>query len=117
MVKTAQRLRRNPTAQELKFWALLHPVRTQWHFRKQVRMGRYVVDSASHKAKLVVEVDGETHFVGSGPAKDAERDANLAAYGYRVLRLTNDEVMSNPEGVYLAVVAALAEKAPPPEQR
>ena len=64
MVSIAQRLRRNPTGPEVRFWAIIHPIRSRWHFRKQVPMGRYVVDFACHAAKLVVQIDGETHFVG-----------------------------------------------------
>lgn len=117
MAGIAQRLRKNPTAPELKFWALIQPIRTQWHFRKQVRMGSYIVDFASHNAKLVIEIDGDTHFVGTGPMRDKDREAVLLTYGYQVLRFTNDDVMRNPEGVYNTVVAALASKAPPSERR
>ena len=117
MSNIAQKLRHNPTGPELRFWALIHPIRTQWHFRRQVRMGLYVVDFASHSAKLVVEIDGDTHFIGNVPARDLKRDEDLRAHGYQVLRFTNDEVMHNAEGVYSAVVAALALKAPPPEPR
>jgi very-short-patch-repair endonuclease len=103
----AQRLRRNPTIAEVRLWRLIQPLRTQFHFRKQVRLGRYVVDFASHKAKLVVEIDGDTHYVADGPEKDRLRDRELEAHGYRVLRFTNLEVMSNPEGVWTVLVGVL----------
>lgn len=91
----------------MRFWRLIQPLRTQFHFRKQVKMGRYVVDFASHKAKLVVEIDGDTHYVGNAPERDRERDRVLEAHGYRVLRFTNLEVMSNPEGVWTVLVGVL----------
>jgi very-short-patch-repair endonuclease len=87
----AQQLRKNPTPAEVRFWWLIHPFRSELHFRKQVRMGPYIVDFASHQARLVIEIDGDTHYVGDGPERDARRDAALAARGYRVLRFTNDD--------------------------
>lgn len=114
---TAQRLRQNPTAPEIRFWRLIAPLRSQWHFRKQVRMGPYFVDFASHPAKLVIEIDGDTHYVGTGPERDLIRDKALSERGYRVLRFTNDEVMHSADGVFEAVSRALQERTPPPERR
>jgi very-short-patch-repair endonuclease len=107
-------LRANPTVAEIRFWRLIYPIRKPWHFRKQVRMGAYVVDFASHRARLVVEIDGYTHFVGDGPARDAVRDAALRRHGYEILRFTNLDVMQNAEGVYQTLLATLATRIPPP---
>ncbi|MBJ3786261.1 endonuclease domain-containing protein [Devosia sediminis] len=120
MSQLARKLRKNPTPAEVRFWKIIASLRSQYHFRKQVQMGPYVVDFASHAARLVVEIDGETHFVGDAPHKDATRDAALAAHGYRVLRIPNDEVMRNPDGVFRAVILALkgpVDQAPPPQFR
>lgn len=110
MSQFARKLRKNPTPAEIRFWRLIAPLRTLHHFRKQVAMGPYVVDFASHSARLVVEIDGDSHFVGDGPERDALRDAALRAHGYRVMRFTNEEVMRNPEGVCLALAEALGEE-------
>jgi very-short-patch-repair endonuclease len=117
MPTVAQKLRRNPTSAEIRFWRLIAPLRAEWHFRKQVQMGPYVVDFVSHKARLVVEIDGDTHFVGDGPVREAVRDAELQAGGYRVLRFTNGEVMGSPDGVWTGVVEALGEGTTPSERR
>jgi very-short-patch-repair endonuclease len=117
MSELARKLRKNPTPAELRFWQIIASVRTRHHFRKQVQMGPYVVDFASHSAKLVVEIDGETHFVGDAPQRDARRDAALAARGYRILRIPNDQVMRNPDGVFRVVSEALelsSDQTPPP---
>ena len=107
MPTRAQRLRKNPTAPEIRFWRLIAPLREAYHFCKQVPVGRYVADFACHHAKLIVEIDGETHFTGAGPQRDAARTAFLTGEGYTVLRFTNHDVMTNPDGVYAVVVAAL----------
>lgn len=115
MVTRAQRLRKTPTVAEVRFWRLIAPLRFGgYHFRKQVPLGSYVVDFACHQAKLVVEVDGDTHYVGAAPDKDAIRNRSLAEHGYLTLRFTNNDVMTNPEGVYFTLVSALAERYPLP---
>jgi very-short-patch-repair endonuclease len=114
MPTLTQRLRQQPTAAEVRFWRLIYPVRSKWRFRRQVLLHTFVVDFASHTARLVVEIDGDTHYVGDGQMRDARRDAILAARGFEVLRFTNDEVMHNPEGVYHRLLAVLAQRSPPP---
>lgn len=104
-----RKLRRQPTAPEIRFWRLIHPIRQAgWHFRKQAPIGRYVVDFVCHRARLIVEIDGDTHFQPEGIARDRVRTAFLSGEGYRVLRFTNDEVVNTEEGVYLSVLGALS---------
>ncbi len=109
MPSLAQRLRKNPSTAEVRLWRLIEPLRTgQYHFRKQAPIGRYVADFACHRAKLVIEVDGDTHFVGMGPQRDDARTAFLTGEGYTILRFTNLDVLTNPDGVYASILAALA---------
>jgi very-short-patch-repair endonuclease len=90
---------------------LLHPFRTGgYHFRKQEQIGPFYVDFACHHARLVIEVDGDTHFTDAGLEDDARRDEFLRHEGYTVLRFTNDEVMHNDEGVYTVIAGVLAER-------
>jgi very-short-patch-repair endonuclease len=111
MPTRAQRLRKDPTPAEIGFWKLIAPLRLGgYHFRKQVPLGPFVVDFACHQAELVVEIDGDTHFSGAATTKDRQRDAALAAHGFVVLRFTNVEVMSNADGVYAVLTAALKER-------
>ena len=106
-------LRQQPTRSEIRFWRILYPIRQAgWHFRKQAPIGRYVVDFVCHRAKLIVEIDGDSHYTESGMAGDAIRTAFLTGEGYRVLRFTNLDVMENEEAVYDAVQAALGASGP-----
>ncbi len=50
-------------------------------------------------AKLIVEIDGEAHDRGTAPARDAARDAFLAAHGFEVVRVTAKDVLGNMNGV------------------
>jgi very-short-patch-repair endonuclease len=112
-----RKLRRTPTLAEVRFWRLLYPVRQMgWHFRKQAPMGRYVVDFVCHPARLIIEIDGETHFTEQGMRYDAVRTAFLEGEGYQVLRFNNQEVTEGAEAVYDIVLAALDASGATPSQ-
>ena len=51
------------------------------------------------KAKLVVELDGGQHFTEEGLKKDAVRDVWINNQGFTVLRFSDEEVLSNLDGV------------------
>ena len=57
----------------------------------------YVVDYLCASAKLVIELDGESHD-GRG-TYDERRTQHLEDLGFRVLRVTNDDVLTNLDGV------------------
>jgi very-short-patch-repair endonuclease len=78
----------------------------QWHFRRQVPIGRYYGDFGSHAARLIIEVDGESH--GTAIAYDAARDEFIKGEGYQVVRVSNGDVMNNVEGVGLHLMQVLA---------
>jgi very-short-patch-repair endonuclease len=104
----ARTMRKEPTEAEKKlWWHLRHrlPV-SNTHFCRQVRIGRYIVDFASHRAKLVTEIDGGQH--AEQAAADAERTKFLEAEGYRVVRFWNNEVLTNIDGVLEAIASTLA---------
>lgn len=90
-------------------WRLLREVAQEARWRRQVPLRHYIVDFASHWAKLVVEVDGGQHSADI----DARRTADIEAEGYRVLRFWNDEVLGNAEGCARVLMGALAARSPP----
>ncbi len=101
----AKRMRRAPTQIEAKLWGLLRDRRLEeLKFRRQVPIGRFVVDFLCLRHRLIVEADGEYFH---DPVRDAERDAWLTAEGFRVLRFTEGQIVSKPE----VVLAAIAEAA------
>ena len=114
-VTRARDLRRDTTPAERVLWQALRSCALNGtKFRRQVPCGRYILDYAVLSAKLAIEIDGESHFIANGPARDAERTAWLAAQGWRVLRFTNPAVLSNLDGVLQTIAAALVERPPHP---
>jgi very-short-patch-repair endonuclease len=107
-VSRARTLRRNSTDAERKLWRALRETFPSAKFRRQVPHGPYFVDFLSHSAKLVVEVDGSQHSDQVG--YDAARTRYLAREGYWLMRVWNNEVLENLDGV----LEAIAENLPLP---
>ncbi len=105
----AQTLRKNQTDAENKLWGVLrnHGIEGV-HFRRQHAIGSFIVDFCAPRAKLIIELDGGQHL--EQEKYDAERSAFLTLKGYRVLRLWNDEVLNNMDGVWTSILEALKER-------
>jgi very-short-patch-repair endonuclease len=86
----AEQLHNNMIEAEGKLWSALRGRRFEnCKFRWQVPMGRYIVDFACQRCKLIVEVDGLQHQESQHARV---RDAYLESFGYRVLRLWNPDI-------------------------
>ncbi len=81
-------------------------------FRRQHPIGPYIADFCCSKAKLVIEVDGGIHNEEDRMMRDAHREAFIREQGYRMFRLTNREVIEDPDAAAERVRAAA--KSPPP---
>jgi very-short-patch-repair endonuclease len=109
-IHRARRLRRDMTSAEKKLWRMLREHFSDFHFRHQSPIRHYIVDFVSHRAKLIIEVDGGQHAT----ERDAPRSAILEEEGYRVIRFWNNEVLGNPDGVFSAIESALHHHHPHP---
>jgi very-short-patch-repair endonuclease len=99
---TAERsraLRRNAGEPERIVWAMLRKAFPVAKFRRQVPLGPYHADFCSHGARLVIEIDGDTHAGTASEERDAVRTRFLEGEGYRVIRFSNGDVMTNLDGV------------------
>jgi len=103
----ARRMRTQPTDAERLLWQRLrHDIALIGsHFRRQALVGPFIVDFASRKAKLVIELDGGQHDWQQ--ESDALRTRRIEAAGYRVLRFWNNDVLGNLEGVLSEIQRAL----------
>ncbi len=101
----ARRLRKNLTEAERCLWRHLRYKQIDgFRFRRQVPIGRYVVDFACLSARLIIEVDGGQH---AESAEDDVRSAWLKARGFRVLRFWNNQVQTETEAVLTCIREAL----------
>lgn len=90
-------LRRRMTPAEQVLWQALRRRELGIRFRRQHPVGRTILDFYAPACKLVVEVDGPIHAYQR--ERDEARTKHLEAYGYTVMRITNNEVMNNLGGV------------------
>jgi very-short-patch-repair endonuclease len=103
----AKHLRRNLTDVERKLWYALRDRRfDSFKFRRQVPIGKYIVDFVCQDRKLIVELDGSQH---EGSKYDGVRDAWLRSVGYRVLRFWNVDINQTFDGVLFAILDSLNE--------
>ena len=115
--KLARDLRRHMNLAEQLVWSKVRAHRMGGRkFRRQHPIGQYIVDFVCLEARLVIEIDGETHGNDSREALDAQRTAFLEKQGFRVLRFWNDYVYTNLDGVTEVIYDALnpSERAPRP---
>lgn len=108
----ARELRRNQTIYEGLLWKLLRDRRLEgYKFRRQYPLGPYFADFACLEAKLIIELDGNSHH--ERQAADAIRDEYLLQQGWQTLRVRNVELMRDGNGVVLTILHHLA----PPIQK
>jgi very-short-patch-repair endonuclease len=100
----ARAFRSNPTKHERKLWGILSRVRPK--FTRQLPIGPYFADFACRQAKLVVELDGRQHAESE---RDQKRDCFLEAEGWAILRVWNNELDENAEGVFQAIISRATE--------
>mgnify|MGYP002777116584 FL=1 len=96
--QTARELRQNQTPAEKKLWNNYFKT-FKYRVVRQRPIDYFIVDFYCAALKLVIEVDGESHFTNDSIAYDLERTQILEGYGLKVIRFTNDEVMKTFEGV------------------
>ena len=101
----ARALRDSPTTSEELLWSALRARQLGVTFRRQVLIGRYIVDFVALAARLVVEIDSSFH--AQRARTDARRDAALVSAGYRVLRLEAELVLRALHAAVERVRAAL----------
>lgn len=101
----AREMRSSPTDAEAALWRLLRNKRLEgWKFKRQQRIAPYIVDFVCFRARLIVEADGSQH---ADNGYDGRRDAWLESQGFHLLRLWNNEILTNSEGVLTAILVAL----------
>ena len=107
----ARNLRRRQTDPERLLWSKLRDRRLGgWKFRRQMPVGRYIVDFCCPDAWLIVELDGGQHTFEAEIASDLARRRELEQCGYFVLRFWNGEVFENLDGICETILNAVQGK-------
>ena len=105
----AIQLRKKSTPAERRLWSRIRNDQLGVTFRRQHAVGNYIPDFCSPKPKLIIELDGSQHL--EQEEYDEDRTKYLESLGYKVIRLWNNDVMNNIEGVILAIVYAMEDES------
>jgi len=109
VLDNAKKLRSNMTDAEKILWEILRAKRFYGlKFRRQVPIGKYIVDFVCFSENLVVELDGGQHNEEPNKEYDKTRAAFLGKEGFRVIRIWNDEIFNNIEGVCEYIINSLS---------
>lgn len=101
-------LRNDPTRAEKILWRELSRDQLGVRFRRQYGIGPFVVDFYCPASRLVIELDGDSHFTPEAIEKDSIRNAFMDERGLRVLRFHNTDVYERLEGVIQGIKETLA---------
>ena len=109
----AKKLRKEMTKEERHLWYDFlsgYPVR----FLRQKVIDEYIVDFYCSAARLVIELDGSQHYSAEKIEYDRKRTEHLEKLGLRVIRIPNNKIFENFEGVCSYINMAVNERTNPP---
>ena len=98
----AGKLRKQMTLSERKAALYLCPL----GFRTQVPLFGYIADFAHREKRIIVEMDGHTHF--GREAYDKQRDDVFRSHGWQVFRFRNHMILKDPLSIQKTIREALA---------
>ena len=108
-VTRARKLRRELTYPEILLWQRLRGSPEGLRFRRQHPIGvDYVADFYCSSARLVIEVDGETHSSPNAQKGDATRDAYMRSRGLDIVRIPARDVLGNADDVANSILSLAA---------
>ncbi|GAB5494422.1 MAG: hypothetical protein Phog2KO_46370 [Phototrophicaceae bacterium] len=106
----ARHMRKNQTPAEERLWQSVKNKKLNVKFRRQNPIGPFIVDFYVSSAKLVIEIDGESH--NQQVEYDEMRTAYLEHLGLTVLRFTNEDVFMRLNSVLEAISDYLQNPTP-----
>ena len=97
----AKVLRKDQTPGEKALWRKIRSRRFYgFKFRRQVPIGPYIADFLCIDKKLIIEIDGYTHFEEGAAEKDKKREDYLIKKGFKVIRFKNSTALENIDYIF-----------------
>ena len=82
-------------------------------FKRQRPVLNYIADFMCTELKLIIEVDGVTHLWEGAKEKDKQRQINLEKAGFKLIRFTDKEVLTDIGGVMDEIAKTIEELSLP----
>jgi len=112
-LRRARALRQRQTPTEKIVWQMLRAKRFHgYKFKRQVPIGPFIVDFLCPQQRLILEIDGNHHWIPGIKEYDQRRTEYLQARGYRILRLGNKEVRRSLDSALEKIKGALVWPTP-----
>jgi very-short-patch-repair endonuclease len=105
-------MRQPQTPAEATLWRILRNQKLGFKFRRQHPIYRFIIDFYCAKAKLLIEIDGESHLERGQVEYDKARTEYLEELGYQVIRFTNDDVRYNMNVVVNEILRTIENRKP-----
>ena len=94
----ARNLRKGMHEPEKILWAKLRDRRFKsYKFRRQVQIGKYIVDFVCYEKHLIIELDGRQHLSPENIIEDKQRTKYLEERTFKVIRYYNTDILNNIE--------------------
>jgi very-short-patch-repair endonuclease len=110
-------LRNQSTLSEVLLWMKIKNKQISgYQFLRQKPLDRYIADFYCQKLKLVIEVDGYTHYHQQAQENDAFRDVILKQHDLFIMRIDDQDVKRDMANVLRRIEAYIDkfEKESPP---
>ena len=110
LVERAHKMRKEPTEEENKLWhIILKNIRPR--FLRQRVIENYIVDFCCPKLKLIIEVDGEQHYMPENEKYENVRTAFLERKGYKIFRFYNSDINKSIKNIAVSITDICKERA------
>lgn len=103
-------LRSHGQISEALLWKCLKGKKTGYLFLRQRPILNYIADFFCYELKLVIEIDGASHFTAEAQERDAERDRQMQAIGLTVIRVKDSDVRRDAEMVAMGIMEQFPKK-------
>ena len=88
-------------------WMYLRKKQFGYRFLRQYSVDQYVLDFYSPKLKLAVEIDGDVHDLPEQREYDIDRQEKIEEFGVTFVRITNEELLGNPNKAFDKIAVAI----------
>ena len=99
LIGNRRSLRNKSTKAEILLWHYLKDKQLGNKFRRQHSIGNFIVDFYCPKTKLVIEIDGVSHFHDKIYFKDKIKEKYIQNLGIRIIRFEDKLVYKSLEKV------------------
>lgn len=108
--KFARELRQPQTPTEATLWRHLRNRNLKYKFRRQHPIDFFIIDFYCADAKLLIEIDGDSHSTKEQQEYDKARTEYLEALGYKVIRFTNNDARYNINSVVTVIIEEVEQR-------